>query len=165
MELPFAIPEPDPGVRLQRLYDRVAARFGLDPARVRVSRRKLTGGHIEYGPPHRITISGHLTAQEQRDTLLHEAAHSWAWRLEGPNTGHGRLFRRLARALGVRPGGAPETAALAAFRARRARHVYRCEGCTRIFRRFRPFRGARECLACHREGRPARLRRISSERP
>ena len=165
MELLFAIEEPDPELRLQRLYDRLAARFGFDPARVRVSNRKLTGGHIEYGPPHRITISGHLTEAEQRDTLLHEAAHAWAWRLEGPRTGHGRLFRRLARTLGAHPGGAPETQALAAFRARRARHVYRCDGCARLFRRFRPFRGARECLSCHRAGRPARLRRVRSEAP
>jgi predicted SprT family Zn-dependent metalloprotease len=155
----FTIEEPEPGLGLQRLYDRVAARFGFDPARVRVSRRKLTGGHIEYGPPHRITISGHLSAAEQRDTLLHEAAHAWAWRREGPRGGHGPLFRRLARTLGVRPGGAPETPALAAFRSQRARHVYRCDGCARLFRRVRPFRGARECLSCHRAGRPARLRK------
>jgi SprT-like family len=159
VELLFSIEEPEPGIRLQRLYDRVAVRFGFDPARVTVSRRKLTGGHIEYGPPHRITISGHLSPAEQRDTLLHEAVHAWAWRLEGPQAGHGPLFRRLARTLGVRPGGASETPALAAFRARCARHVYRCEGCARLFRRFRPFRGARECLACHRAGRPARLRK------
>ncbi|HEY4229811.1 MAG TPA: SprT-like domain-containing protein [Thermoanaerobaculia bacterium] len=162
MELLFSIEEPEPGFSLQRLYDRVAARFGLDPARVQVSRRKLTGGHIEYGPPHRITISAHLSEAEQRDTLLHEAAHAWAWRLDGPRVGHGSLFRRLARTLGVRPGGAPETRALAEFRARRAQHVYCCEGCGQLFRRFRPFRGARECLKCHRAGRPARLRRVSS---
>lgn len=163
MEPLFSIVEPGAGHQLQALYDRVAARFGFDPATVRVSGRKLTGGHIEYGPPHRITISGHLTPAEQRDTLLHEAAHAWAWRVEGPRAGHGPLFRRLAAALGVRPGGAPETPALARFRAHRARHVYRCEGCARIFRRFRPFRGARECLACHRAGRPARLRRAAPE--
>jgi predicted SprT family Zn-dependent metalloprotease len=163
VELLFAIEEAEPGLHLQRLYDRVAARFGFDAARVRVSRRKLTGGHIEYGPPHRITISAHLSLAEQRDTLLHEAAHAWAWRLKGPREGHGRLFRRLAGTLGVRPGGAPETRALAAFRESRARHVYRCDGCARLFRRFRPFRGARECLACHRAGRPARLRRVRNE--
>jgi predicted SprT family Zn-dependent metalloprotease len=161
----FAIEEAEAGLRLQRLYDRLASRFGFAPARVRVSRRKLTGGHIEYGPPHRITISGHLTEAEQRDTLLHEAAHAWAWHREGPRTGHGLLFRRLARTLGVRPGGAPETPALAFFRARRARYVYRCDGCARLFRRFRPFRGARECLSCHRAGRPARLRRVPGEEP
>ena len=160
MEPLFSIDEPEPGSRLQRLYDRVAARFGFDPAHVRVSRRKLTGGHIVYGPPHRITISGHLTGREQEDTLLHEAAHAWAWRLEGPRAGHGALFRSLARALGVRDGGAPETAALAAFRARGARHVYRCEGCGRLFRRFRRFRGPRDCLSCRRAGRPARLRKL-----
>src|SRR5690349_2175547 len=64
VKLLFSIEEPGPGLRLQRLYDRVAAGFGLDPARVQVSRRKLTGGHIEYGPPHRITISAHLSEAE-----------------------------------------------------------------------------------------------------
>lgn len=160
MELLLPIAEPEPGVRLQRLYDRLAARFGFDPARVRVSRRKLTGGQILYGPPHRITISGHLASDAQEDTLRHEAAHAWAWRLEGPKAGHGPLFRRLASTLGARDAGAPETAALKEFRAQGARHVYRCDGCGRLFRRFRPFRGVRECLPCHRAGRPARLRRL-----
>ena len=162
MELLFPTPEPETGFPLQTLYDRLALRFGFDPAHVRVSRRKLTGGLIVYGPPHRITISGHLAPAEQRDTLLHEAAHAWAWRLAGPKSGHGLLFRRLARALGARDGGAPETPALREFRAHRARYVYRCDGCARVFRRFRPFRNARECLACHRAGRPARLRRTQS---
>lgn len=160
VELLFPIFEPDPQARLQILYDRLAARFGFDPARVRVSRRKLTGGEIVYGPPHAIVLSAHLSPAEQEDTLRHEAAHAWAWRLDGPRVGHGRLFRRLAATLGARPGGAPETAALRRFRETRARVVYRCDGCGRLFRRFRAFRGARECLACHRAGRPARLRRL-----
>jgi hypothetical protein len=160
VELLFPIFEPDPRARLQLLYDRLAARFGFDPAHVRLSRRKLTGGEIVYGPPHRIVLSAHLSPAEQEDTLRHEAAHAWAWRLDGPRAGHGRLFRRLAATLGARAGGAPETEALRRFRETRARVVYRCEGCGRLFRRFRAFRGARECLACHRSGRPARLRRM-----
>ena len=160
MELLFPIAEPDRQSRLQLLYDRLAARFGLDPARVRLSRRKLTGGEIVYGPPHRIVISAHLSPAEQEDTLRHEAAHAWVWRVDGPRSGHGRLFRKLSRTLGARDGGAPETPALREFREKRARVVYRCEGCARLFRRFRPFRGARECLACRRAGRPARLVRL-----
>ncbi len=127
---------------------------------MRLSRRKLTGGEIVYGRPHRITISSHLSPSEQEDTLRHEAAHAWAWRFEGHRAAHGPLFRRLARRLGARDGHAPETPALREFRAARARVAYRCGGCARIFRRFRPFRGARECLACHRAGRPARLDRV-----
>ncbi len=160
MELLFPIAEPDRQSRLQLLYDRLAACFGLDPARVRLSRRKLTGGEIVYGPPHRIVISAHLSPAEQEDTLRHEAAHAWVWRVDGPRSGHGRLFRKLSRTLGARDGGAPETSALREFREKRARVVYRCEGCARLFRRFRPFRGARECLACRRAGRPARLVRL-----
>ncbi len=160
MELLFPIAEPDPESRLQLLYDRFAARFGLDPARVRLSRRKLTGGEIVYGPPHRIVVSAHLSPGEREDTLRHEAAHAWVWHLHGPRAGHGALFRRLSRTLGARDGGAPETRALKEFREKCARVVYRCEGCGRLLRRFRPFRGARECLACHRVGRPARLRKV-----
>jgi predicted SprT family Zn-dependent metalloprotease len=156
----FLLEEADPEARLQFLYDRLAVRFGLHPARVRLSRRKLTGGEIAYGPPHRITISAHLGLHEQENTLRHEAAHAWAWRREGPATGHGALFRRLARLLGARPGPAPETEALRRFRRDGVRHRYRCETCGRTFSRFRPFRGARECLTCWREGKPSRLRKL-----
>jgi hypothetical protein len=77
---------------------------------------------------------------------------------EGARAAHGPLFRRLARRLGARDGGAPETRALREFRERGARVVYRCEGCGRLFRRFRRFRSARECVACRKAGRPSRLR-------
>ena len=147
---------------LQRLYDRLAARFGLDPARVRLSRRKLTGGEIVYGPPHAITISAHLSAAERAETLRHEAAHAWAFRTQGPRGGHGPLFRRLARQIGAKSGPAPETRALAEFRERRAID-YRCEGCGAIFHRIRRFRGPRECVACWRAGRPSRLKRVVRE--
>jgi predicted SprT family Zn-dependent metalloprotease len=160
VELLFPLVDADPERRLQLLYDRLASRFGFDPAAVRLSRRKLTGGEIVYGPPHRITISARMSAAEQEDTLRHEAAHAWAWRVSGPREGHGRLFRRLSRAIGAPPGSAPETRALREFRERGAVHAYRCEGCGREFRRFRPFRGARDCVACWRAGRPARLRKM-----
>ena len=165
MELLFPIADPDPEGRLQLLYDRLASRFGFDPARVRLSHRKLTGGEIVYGPPHTIVISAHLSSAEREDTLRHEAAHAWAWRFAGARAGHGAVFRKLARALGARDGGAPETPALRQFRQARATVTYRCAGCGRLFRRFRPFRAARECLACHRAGRPARLRRVRAARP
>lgn len=159
MNLLFEIEEAGDESRLQHLYDRLAARFGLDPARVRLSRRKLTGGEIVYGPPHRITISAHLSSREQDDTLRHEAAHAWAFRVRGARVGHGALFRRLAGRLGAKPGGAPTTRALEEFREKRT-IAYRCEGCGALFRRIRPFRGARECLACWRAGRPSRLKRV-----
>ena len=159
MELLFPVEDADPERRLQLLYDRLAARFGFDPARVRLSRRKLTGGEIVYGPPHTVTISARMSPADQEDTLRHEAAHAWAWRVSGPREGHGRLFRRLSSALGAPAGSAPETRALREFRDRGARHAYRCEGCGREFRRFRPFRSARECMSCAGAGRPARLRK------
>ena len=165
MQLSFPIAEPDAEARLQFLYDRLSTRFGFGPARVRLSRRKLTGGQIVYGRPHRITISDHLSPSEQEDTLRHEAAHAWVWKAEGARAAaHGPLFRRLACRLGAKDGHAPETRALREFRAARARVVYRCRGCGRLFRRFRPFRGARECLACRRAGSPAGLERLDPRR-
>jgi len=156
----FAVGEAGDEASLQRLYDRLAARFGLDPARVRLSRRKLTGGEIVYGPPHAITVSAHLSKTEREETLRHEAAHAWAFRRKGPRVGHGPLFQRLARQIGVKKGPAPETKALAEFR--RTRQIeYRCRGCGEIFRRIRPFRGPRDCVACWRAGRPSRLRRVT----
>jgi predicted SprT family Zn-dependent metalloprotease len=144
--------------RLQLLYDRLASRFSFGPARVTLSRRKLTGGEIHYGRPHRITVSAHLTPREREDTLRHEAAHAWAFHLRGARAGHGPLFRRLAAFLGAGTGPAPVTAALAEFRKEREL-IYRCEGCHRDFRRVRPFRGRADCLACWRAKRPSRLRR------
>jgi len=159
----FAIPEADRQTYLQLLYDRLAARFGFGPAIVRLSRRKLTGGEIVYGNPHRITISTHLPERSQEDTLRHEAAHAWSFVRQGRRAAHGRLFRQLAALLGASPGPAPLTPALAEFRQRRE-VLYRCEGCGATFRRMRPFRGARECMACWKAGRPARLKRVRSSR-
>ncbi|MEO8430464.1 MAG: SprT-like domain-containing protein [Acidobacteriota bacterium] len=159
MSLLFQIGSLDDEARLQLLYDRLAARFGLGPATVRLSERKLTGGEIVYGASHRITISAHLSEAERGDTLRHEAAHAWAFALRGPRVGHGPLFWRLARQLGAKRRPAPETPALRRFRERKT-VMYRCDGCEELFRRFRAFRSARFCLACHRAGRPSRLRRV-----
>jgi predicted SprT family Zn-dependent metalloprotease len=156
----FPIEPPDDEQRLQLFYDRLAARFGFDAARVMLSKRKLTGGEIRYGRPHGITISAHLSPKEQEDTLRHEAAHAWAFRLKGRRIGHGPLFRRLAARLGASAGHAPLTPALARFR-RKRELLYRCEGCGRDFRRIRPFRGRADCLACWHQKRPSRLLRVS----
>ncbi len=155
----FPVEPADERVRLQFLYDRLAARFGFGAADVRLSDRKLTGGEIVYGRPHRITLSAHLSPAEREDTLRHEAAHAWAFELEGPRAGHGPLFRRLARSIGASPRKAPLTEALQEHR-RRNEILYRCEGCRRLFRRYRTFRGARYCVRCDRAGRPSRLRRV-----
>jgi predicted SprT family Zn-dependent metalloprotease len=159
VSLLFPIGPLDEAARLQLLYDRLAARFDLGPATVRLSRRKLTGGEIVYANPHRITISAHLSESERGDTLRHEAAHAWAFKLSGARAGHGALFWKLAGQLGARRAPAPETEALRRFREKK-NVVYRCEGCLEIFRRFRIFRSARFCVACHRAGRPSRLRRV-----
>jgi hypothetical protein len=160
VSLLFPLGPLDEESRLQLLYDRLAGRFGLGPASVRLSRRKLTGGEIVYGTPHRITISSHLSEAERIDTLRHEAAHAWAFRLRGPRVGHGALFWKLARQLGARRAAAPETSALRRFRERK-KIVYRCDGCAELFRRFRAFRSPRFCVSCHAAGRPSRLRRVA----
>ena len=72
MQLSFPIAEPDAEARLQFLYDRLSTRFGFGPARVRLSRRKLTGGQIVYGRPHRITISDHLSPSELSASVASE---------------------------------------------------------------------------------------------
>jgi predicted SprT family Zn-dependent metalloprotease len=149
---------------LQFLYDRLAARFRFGAAQVRLSDRKLTGGEILYGRPHRITISSHLSASEREDTLRHEAAHAWAFEIEGARAGHGLLFRRLAGHVGAKPRKAPLTKALVEHR-RRNEVTYRCEGCARVFRRYRIIRGARYCVRCYRAGRPSRLRRVVVREP
>ncbi|MDQ2970634.1 MAG: SprT-like domain-containing protein [Acidobacteriota bacterium] len=159
MSLLFPLGALDDEARLQLQYDRLAARFVLGRAIVRLSRRKLTGGEIVYGNPHRIKISAHLSEAERFETLRHEAAHAWAYRLRGPGAGHGALFWRLARQLGAKRSPAPETEALKRFRKRKM-VAYRCDGCAGLFRRFRAFRGARFCVRCHRAGRPSRLRRL-----
>ena len=156
----FSTPsEETPTVRLQRIYDSLAEKFHLDPARVRISRRKLTGGHITYGPPHTIVISAHLPLRSQIETLKHEAAHAYCFRAIGPDEAHSARFWKVARSFGTRRTHAPDTIALAEFRSKRAIR-YRCESCKGIFERQRPFRRAMLCLACHRKGRSARLRRI-----
>jgi predicted SprT family Zn-dependent metalloprotease len=164
LEQLFAIPQADPEQRLQLLYDRLAGRFHFGPALVRLSTRKLTGGEIQYGPPHRITISAHLSESEQEDTLRHEAAHAWAFASAGSRVAHGPVFRRLARLLGAKPGHAPETPALRDFR-RHREILYCCEGCRQVFRRMRPFRRRTDCLKCWRTGAPSRLRkwRVTSD--
>ncbi len=154
----FPVGALDGAARLQLHYDRLAARFALGAADVRLSRRKLTGGEIVYGTPHRITISAHLSESERIETLRHEAAHAWAYRMRGARVGHGALFWRLAQQLGARRSPAPETGALKRFRDRK-KVSYECEGCREIFRRFRAFRSARYCVRCHGAGRPSRLRR------
>jgi hypothetical protein len=158
----FPVEPEDESARLQFLYDRLAARFGFAAAEVRLSDRKLTGGEIVYGRPHRITISSHLSFVEREDTLRHEAAHAWAFELEGARAGHGPLFRRLSRHIGASPRKAPLTPALAEHR-RRNEVLYRCDGCRRVFRRYRAIRGARYCVRCDRAGRPSRLKRLARE--
>jgi predicted SprT family Zn-dependent metalloprotease len=150
----------DESAWLQTLYDRLAARFALDPARVVLSRRKLAGGHILFGPPHRITLSSHTSRQDRLETLLHEAAHAWCFRHGGGAAeGHSARFWKMAAAFGARRRHAPETEALRQYR-RQREVVYRCEGCRALFRRMRAFGRTMVCARCADGGRPARLRRL-----
>lgn len=142
---------------LQKLYNQIAATHGLPPARVEVTMRRATGGMIRYGPPHVIRVSGHMSTEDQRETLLHETAHAICHARWGPEEGHSKRFWEVARQLGVRRRSAPLTEQLKAVRQANARYVYRCIGCLSEWARRKPFRGGRLCAACLRKGHPARL--------
>jgi predicted SprT family Zn-dependent metalloprotease len=143
--------------RLQALYDHLAERFGLAPARVVVTARRATGGVIQYGPPHVIRISAFMSEEDRRETLLHEAAHAICHERWGPCEGHSPRFWAIARQLGVRRKSAPETERLAAIRAANARYAYRCVGCASEWTRRTPFGRAHLCASCEGKGRPSRL--------
>jgi len=108
----------DDGItRLRRELERLRRLWRIGPAEVRLSRRRLTGGVIHYGVPHRIVISAHMSEEDQRETLLHEVAHAICWTRDGDaREGHGRRFWSVAKALGVERRWAPETEALASWR-------------------------------------------------
>lgn len=156
----FEARRPQPRVdkdSLQRLYNQLAASYGLPAARVEVTLRRATGGMIRYGPPHVIRVSGHMSPEDQRETLLHETAHAICHSRWGPEEGHSNRFWEVARQLGVRRKSAPVTEQLKAVRQANARYVYRCLGCLAEWTRRKPFRGGRLCATCLRKGQPARL--------
>ncbi len=142
---------------LQALYDEMASRHGLPPARILVTTRRATGGVSPYGPPHVIRISGHMSLADQRETLLHETAHAICHDRWGPSEGHSPRFWRIARQLGVTRRTAPETDRLHAIRVANSRYTYRCVGCASEWTRKHPFGRARLCAACEGKGRPSRL--------
>lgn len=151
--------------RLQARYDALAVAFGLSPARIVLSARRATGGVIQYGPPHVIRISTHMSPDDRLQTLLHEAAHAVCHARWGAEEGHSRRFWSIARKLGVERRAAPETERLRTIRALNARYAYRCPGCTAEWTRKKPFGRARLCAACERKGRPARLILVRRPRP
>jgi len=142
---------------LQATYDRLALRYGLPDARVVLTLRRSTGGVIQYGPPHMIRISAHMSPEDRRETLLHETAHAICHARHGPEEGHSPRFWALAQALGVTRKSAPETDRLIAVRSANARYSYRCMGCGSEWTRRKPFGRARLCASCDLKGRPSRL--------
>lgn len=142
---------------LQALYDALAAAYRLPAARVELSARRATGGVIQYGPPHVIRVSAHMSASDRRETLLHETAHAICHDRWGVEEGHSSRFWEIARELGVTRKSAPETDRLATIRARNARYTYRCVGCADEWTRRSPFGRARLCASCEGKGRPSRL--------
>ena len=167
----FAEPSPEPQAlrsetqRLQARYDAIAVAYGLPAARVLLSGRRATGGVIQYGPPHTIRISAHMSEEDRLQTLLHEAAHAICHARYGAEEGHSRRFWAIATRLGVLRRSAPETERLRAIRAQNARYSYRCPGCTAEWTRKTPFGRARLCAACERKGRPARLILVRRPKP
>jgi len=146
---------------LRSEYERLRRVWNIGPSDISLSGRRLTGGVINYGSPHRIRISAHMTHVERLETLRHEIAHAVCWTRDGnANEGHGSRFWTVARALGVERRSAPETEALRRHREAKAIHVYRCEGCGAEWNRARPFRRSMLCASCHKKRRPCRLRKI-----
>lgn len=143
--------------RLQRVYDDLAERYRLPAAHILVTMRRATGGVIQYGPPHVIRVSGHMSLEDMRETVLHETAHAICYKRFGANEGHSQRFWRIAWDLGVTRRSAPETDRLHAVRLANARYTYRCVGCASEWTRRRPFGRARLCASCEGKGRPSRL--------
>lgn len=150
---------------LQACYDALARAHGLPPARVILSGRRATGGVIQYGTPHVIRVSSHMSADDRLQTLLHEAAHAICHARWGPEEGHSPRFWAVAQGLGVVRKAAPETERLRRVRERNARYAYRCPGCAAEWTRRTAFGRARLCAACERAGRPARLVLVRRPRP
>ena len=150
---------------LQARFDALAARHGLPTARVILTGRRATGGVIQYGTPHVIRISSHMSADDRLQTLLHEAAHAICHARWGPEEGHSPRFWAVARELGVARKAAPETERLRRIRERNARYAYRCPGCAAEWTRRTAFGRARLCAACERAGRPARLVLVRRPKP
>ena len=142
---------------LQALYDTLAQIYRLPAARVELSSRRATGGVIQYGPPHVIRVSAHMSPADRRETLLHETAHAICHDRWGVDEGHSSRFWEIAQELGVTRKAAPETDRLATIRARNARYVYRCIGCLGEWTRRTAFGRARLCASCEGKGRPSRL--------
>jgi predicted SprT family Zn-dependent metalloprotease len=142
---------------LQGIYDALAVQWGLAAARVVVTTRRATGGVIQYGPPHVIRVSGHMSSEDQKATLLHETAHAVCHARWGADEGHSRRFWKIALQLGVTRKSAPETDRLHAIRIANSRYTYRCVGCASEWTRRKPFGNARLCASCDGKGRPSRL--------
>jgi predicted SprT family Zn-dependent metalloprotease len=140
-------------------------RWGLPVARIVLSARRATGGVIQYGPPHLIRISSHMTREDRLQTLLHETAHAVCAARYGPEEGHSNRFWHVARQLGVQRTAAPETEKLRRVRAANARYEYRCPGCAAEWTRRKAFGRARLCASCEKAGRPARLVLVRRPRP
>lgn len=150
---------------LQARYDSLATEWKLPPARVILTARRATGGVITYGPPHVIRVSSHMSAEDRRQTLLHETAHAICFARWGVAEGHSPRFWSIARKLGVARKAAPETERLRRVREANARYAYRCPGCTEEWTRRKPFGRARLCASCERAGRPARLILVRRPKP
>ena len=150
---------------LQTRYNALARTHRLPPARVILSGRRATGGVIQYGPPHVIRISSHMSSEDRIQTLLHETAHAICHARWGAEEGHSPRFWSVAKELGVVRKVAPETERLRRIREQNARYAYRCPGCAAEWTRRTAFGRARLCAACERAGRPARLVLVRRPKP
>lgn len=86
---------------LQALADSLCDEHGIPRQRVKVSRRKLTGGYFQ-SQKNLIVVSAHSTRECQENTLRHEVAHAIVWN-KHKRRGHGWLWKQAARLVGATP--------------------------------------------------------------
>jgi hypothetical protein len=117
----------------QKIYTDHAGTWNLRPAIVYVSHNKGTGGYIKFAgfrgrKEHIIVVSGNMTYEEQKQTLLHEIAHAICWDL-WKDRFHSKQFWAIAKILGVTRRYAPTTDYLKQKRA--LRYAWSLQAATR----------------------------------
>ncbi len=107
-------------------------------------------GRITYRPPKIELSRPHLQRNPEalRETLLHEMLHAWCYARAG-ETGHGPLFKRKMRELGLRS--IYHTLGVARdFDPNAKRYILRCDHCASETLRKRKPSEAVSCLRCGR---------------
>jgi predicted SprT family Zn-dependent metalloprotease len=107
-------------ISYNKRFSSLAGRITYRPAKIELSRY-----HFEKFP------------EQLRETLLHEMLHAWCYAKRG-ETGHGPLFKKKMRELGLRSI-YHEMGVAREFDANAKRYILRCDHCaTELLRKRRP---------------------------